>query len=56
MLIISYSSNCFGCQQDISTEKSVFQCNVCKNAFCIECDIFIHETLHSCPSCTNALN
>lgn len=48
--------NCAGCQHPISMEKTVFQCGTCKNIYCIECDIFIHETLHSCPSCTNPIN
>jgi transcription initiation factor TFIIH subunit 2 len=48
--------NCYGCQQPLNSEKTAFQCDSCKNVYCIECDIFIHETLHSCPSCTNTLS
>jgi transcription initiation factor TFIIH subunit 2 len=28
-----------------------FQCPECKNAFCVDCDTFLHETLHNCPGC-----
>lgn len=27
-------------------------CPRCKSLYCIDCDIFIHETLHYCPGCT----
>ncbi|KAM6954146.1 general transcription factor IIH subunit 2 [Aplochiton taeniatus] len=41
---------CQGCQGAL-TDKSVFVCPVCSNVFCVECDLFIHDTLHCCPSC-----
>lgn len=28
-----------------------FQCPNCKNIFCHECDLFIHDILHNCPGC-----
>ncbi|KAJ1769331.1 hypothetical protein LPJ74_004158 [Coemansia sp. RSA 1843] len=28
-----------------------FKCPRCKHGFCLDCDIFIHETLHNCPGC-----
>ncbi|KAJ1899878.1 hypothetical protein LPJ81_004056 [Coemansia sp. IMI 209127] len=28
-----------------------FKCPRCKHEFCLDCDIFIHETLHNCPGC-----
>ncbi|KAI9500522.1 Ssl1-like-domain-containing protein [Coemansia spiralis] len=28
-----------------------FKCPSCKHEFCLDCDIFIHETLHNCPGC-----
>ncbi|KAG9354377.1 hypothetical protein JZ751_001084 [Albula glossodonta] len=31
--------------------REVFTCPVCRTVFCVECDLFIHETLHCCPSC-----
>lgn len=34
-------------------EKEIlrFQCPDCKNSFCVDCDTFLHETLHNCPGC-----
>lgn len=43
--------NCHGCQIPLANESTVFKCETCHKPFCIECDIFIHETLHSCPGC-----
>ena len=43
--------NCQGCQIPLENEATVFKCETCNKPYCIECDIFIHETLHSCPSC-----
>ena len=28
-----------------------FQCPDCSNFFCVDCDAFLHETLHNCPGC-----
>lgn len=33
------------------TQKNCSQCEHCKNIFCLDCDIFIHENLHFCPGC-----
>ncbi|XP_056313779.1 general transcription factor IIH subunit 2 [Danio aesculapii] len=41
---------CEACQGELK-DKSVFTCLACKKVFCVECDIFIHDTLHSCPGC-----
>lgn len=41
---------CEACQGELK-DKSVFTCLACKKVFCVECDIFIHDTLHCCPSC-----
>jgi len=29
----------------------VLECTKCKQQFCSDCDMFIHETLHNCPGC-----
>ncbi|GAV62068.1 Ssl1 domain-containing protein/C1_4 domain-containing protein [Cephalotus follicularis] len=46
---------CFGCQQCIlnSGNKSSLYvaCPKCKKYFCLDCDIYIHESLHNCPGC-----
>ncbi|RWS09422.1 General transcription factor IIH subunit 2-like protein [Dinothrombium tinctorium] len=41
---------CFGCQ--IET-KTAAQCEHCSNLFCIDCDLFIHESMHLCPGCAS---
>ena len=27
------------------------RCGDCKQLFCYDCDLYIHETLHNCPGC-----
>ena len=27
------------------------RCTECKQLFCYDCDLYIHETLHNCPGC-----
>ncbi|XP_026875679.2 general transcription factor IIH subunit 2 isoform X2 [Electrophorus electricus] len=44
---------CQACQGELK-DKSVYVCPTCSSVFCVECDIFIHDTLHSCPSCIHA--
>lgn len=29
----------------------VYICNKCNQTFCLDCEIFIHESLHTCPGC-----
>ena len=36
------------------SESSRYACVVCKNHFCIDCDVFSHEILHNCPGCQSA--
>ncbi|KAI0268673.1 Ssl1-like-domain-containing protein, partial [Gloeopeniophorella convolvens] len=28
-----------------------YRCQDCKNNFCTECDVFVHDVLHCCPGC-----
>ena len=42
------SEPCFSCQ---NTQGSRYMCPACKQVFCIDCDVFVHETLHNCPGC-----
>ncbi|XP_056647580.1 general transcription factor IIH subunit 2 [Diorhabda sublineata] len=45
-------NGCFACQRILGeADKQVYNCPNCKKIFCIDCDIFIHETLHTCPGC-----
>uniref|UniRef100_A0A8C9G1V9 VWFA domain-containing protein n=1 Tax=Pavo cristatus TaxID=9049 RepID=A0A8C9G1V9_PAVCR len=41
---------CQGCQAEIK-DQNVYICKTCKNAFCVECDVFVHDSLHCCPGC-----
>ncbi|XP_067885676.1 general transcription factor IIH subunit 2 isoform X2 [Heterodontus francisci] len=41
---------CQGCQGELK-DLNVYICTVCENIYCVECDIFIHDTLHCCPGC-----
>jgi len=34
--------------------SSRYECTVCKNHFCIDCDLFAHEIVHNCPGCQSA--
>ncbi len=31
--------------------SSRYECTVCRNHFCIDCDLFAHEIVHNCPGC-----
>jgi hypothetical protein len=33
------------------TRVAVRRCPACEHMFCFDCDLFIHETLHTCPGC-----
>ncbi|XP_061428354.1 general transcription factor IIH subunit 2-like isoform X2 [Lethenteron reissneri] len=44
---------CEGCQVQLK-ENSVFMCSLCARPFCLDCDLFIHETLHCCPGCVHS--
>ena len=32
----------------------MYICDHCERFFCLDCDLFIHETLHSCPGCASS--
>lgn len=45
-------TNCFACQRPfLDVDKTLFQCRKCEKIYCIDCDIFIHDTLHTCVGC-----
>jgi transcription initiation factor TFIIH subunit 2 len=33
------------------SESGRYACQVCRNHFCIDCDLFAHEVIHNCPGC-----
>jgi transcription initiation factor TFIIH subunit 2 len=57
------ATSCFTCMRAIGSpppennkdegneEILRFQCPECKNTFCVDCDTFLHDTLHNCPGC-----
>ncbi|RAL44086.1 hypothetical protein DM860_015007 [Cuscuta australis] len=46
---------CFGCQQSLLNPGNIpgpcVACPKCKKLFCLDCDIYVHESLHNCPGC-----
>ncbi|XP_039283626.1 general transcription factor IIH subunit 2 [Nilaparvata lugens] len=47
---------CFACRKSLAAgavgDKFVYECEKCHEVFCLDCDLFIHDTLHTCPGCT----
>lgn len=46
----SSSSECVGCASKL-VDSSAYVCQSCHSPFCYECNLFIHQTLHTCPQC-----
>ncbi|KAG7339535.1 transcription factor ssl1 [Nitzschia inconspicua] len=55
-------NSCFACLRmvgipnnedggDAGEEELRFCCPECRNIFCVNCDSYLHETLHNCPGC-----
>nr|CAG4644783.1 EOG090X05VA [Leptodora kindtii] len=45
---------CFTCAKLYGeNEKLVYQCGNCRQIVCLDCDLFIRETLHTCPGCAS---
>jgi len=45
---------CHACMRrfDVASLKVVrLQCPTCRRVFCLDCDMYIHESLHNCPGC-----
>lgn len=43
---------CTGCKKLLPKNDSIrLLCPRCLNTFCIDCDSFIHDSLHHCPGC-----
>lgn len=50
-------TNCYSCAKSIGeTERNVYQCETCRKIMCLDCDLFIRETLHTCPGCASDSN
>ena len=54
--VANAQSNCFSCINllDQGHESKIYQCQKCTYIFCLDCNLFIHETLHCCPGCVNS--
>lgn len=52
--ITNANESCFACQKQMKweTEKCMFRCNHCKQLYCIDCDMYIHDVLHVCIGCS----
>lgn len=52
----SSKSSCFACLFKFSTSPmtTIYTCSRCGESFCIDCNLFIHESLHCCPGCVNS--
>eukprot|EP00823_Brevimastigomonas_motovehiculus_P004966 TRINITY_DN3414_c0_g1_i1.p1 TRINITY_DN3414_c0_g1~~TRINITY_DN3414_c0_g1_i1.p1 ORF type:complete len:393 (-),score=52.69 TRINITY_DN3414_c0_g1_i1:344-1522(-) len=52
-----WKGQCHACQVDLDSSTALaLQCPKCKQIFCIECDVFVHSSLHNCPGCTSNLS
>ena len=48
------STHCFGCQKQFhESDKHLYKCPKCEKYYCLECDMFIHDTLHTCIGCSS---
>ncbi|KAM9694851.1 general transcription factor IIH subunit 2-like protein isoform 7-T9 [Trichechus inunguis] len=45
---------CYGCQGELK-DQHVYVCSVCQNVFCVDCDVFVHDSLHCCPGCIHKI-
>ncbi|KAF8569947.1 hypothetical protein P879_02403 [Paragonimus westermani] len=45
--------SCSGCDCLLSTHLPKYQCKKCEGLFCSACDAFLHDSVHSCPSCVS---
>lgn len=51
----SANKQCYSCLIFFK-DHTVYECGVCHQLFCLECDLFIHDTLHTCPGCSSSRN
>jgi transcription initiation factor TFIIH subunit 2 len=51
---VATADQCRGCLRrlEVKDERIMrLQCPKCKHVFCLDCDMYIHESLHNCPGC-----
>jgi len=45
---------CRGCVSSLEQrDKLLWRCPACHHFFCVDCDLFIHDSLHNCPGCNS---
>jgi transcription initiation factor TFIIH subunit 2 len=48
------ASQCFACQRIFNDmDKLLYTCPKCQKYYCSDCDMFIHDTLHTCIGCSS---
>nr|CAG4645519.1 EOG090X05VA [Lynceus sp. MCZ IZ 141354] len=48
------NQRCFACLRVFNEKtKHVYVCSICKQVYCLDCDLYIHDTLHACPGCSS---
>ncbi|XP_063114541.1 general transcription factor IIH subunit 2-like isoform X1 [Cavia porcellus] len=45
---------CYGCQGQLK-DQHVYVCIVFQNVFCVDCDVFVHDSVHCCPGCIHKI-
>ncbi|EFX81828.1 hypothetical protein DAPPUDRAFT_317251 [Daphnia pulex] len=47
-------THCFACAKPFGElDPNVYECENCNQIVCLDCDLFIRETLHTCPGCAS---
>ncbi|XP_065195788.1 general transcription factor IIH subunit 2-like [Sycon ciliatum] len=44
---------CCGCQLQLQNTLA-YMCPNCQNHLCSDCDVYVHDSLHSCPGCCSS--
>lgn len=45
---------CYGCLEPFAGQQLRTRCDNCKQCFCAECDVALHQSVQSCPGCCAA--
>lgn len=45
--------SCYSCMKLFKHEHK-YRCPKCQKHFCIDCDLYCHDTLHNCPGCQSS--
>ena len=50
------NTQCYSCMCELSCNSSIRnRCPKCMNIYCIDCDEYIHTSLHNCPGCMSSI-